>query len=538
MATTSVDLTDLELACGLIHDFYFSNHDKHKYYSGQVYGYPTYDDRTDKSPHPSSQMTYSQAKVSRKTIKFNNTGDRLYFVLGPSNFPDVITSAGGNVHNGFTEGGISEVLEYQYLPGAVNLTVPWDITTIDLSTLAVYRPGSSLYDAYVNTDRSLGSLILSPSDDGNLMRLISGTHTYINNVGDERLSEGVMGITAIDPSTEAFGWNQFNTILTRNEMTGFAQGVSGLTSGGLYNIYEIFIAPTALDPADAYKWQQSPGYKFNKIFVAANTRYLSAFSGYLISRNIELFEITDRTPTDDTTKQNGFGDFTSDWYLDGGAGAPERVIREIGNISTRVGGGHFAFANNGMRLFTSKFILDLDSPYYVDDYSINTTESYDINGGVPDKLTENYDQGFTCSPDGKTIFFFENTDVRNNHGTLWAYTRNPIYVPDAGGGSVVGGGSGNASSFGFQVFDSSGVKRFDSLDVTWNQVAFYQVTAGQTGNFNIPSIAGKTVAVGQIMINPQIFTRKAIAANVVVDGTTVSVSGHSEDIYVLVLVKG
>jgi hypothetical protein len=527
MATISVDLTDLELACGQIHDFYFSNYDKHKFYSSTEWGNVNYDP-LDKSYRPSALMTYSQAKVSRRTIKFNNTGDRLYFVLVPSNYPDttVVSSFSGYHPNGIRNGGLNPLFEYQYIPGVVSLTVPWDITTIDLSTLGVYRPGSTPYDAYINTDRSLGTLVLSPSDDGNLMRTISGAYERQTPSGNTVVTRGLLGITDIDPNTSANGWNQFNAELTRYDMGGFG---TIPTFTDIYHIYDMFIAPTALSAADAYEWMNNESVKFNKIFIAATQ--IAYPNGP--SSNVGLYEITDRS-FDSTTYQ--YTGYTPDWYLDGGTGYPEKAINSLG--LTTLGQSHFAFANDGMKLFTPKFVIDCDSRYAARTYSINTTDSYDINGGVPDKLTNNYDQGFTVSPDGSTIFFFENTDVQNNHGTLWAYSKNPIYVPDSGGGSTIGGGSGNASNFGFQVFDANGVKRFDSLDVTWNQVAFYQVAASQNSSFNIPNIAGKAVAVGQIMVNPQIFTRKAIAAQITVTGTTVSVTNHTEDIYVIVLVKG
>lgn len=521
MAITTYDLTALEVACGQIHDFYFSNYDKYKYHSGIAYGYPEYD-QFDQSYRASSQMTYSQAKVSRKAIKFNNTGDRLYFVLVPSNYPDSCVDTNGNVYRGIRHGGLSAIYEYQYLPGAVSLTTPWDITTIDLSTLHVYRPGSSLYDAYVNTDRSTGILMLSPSDDGNLMRTITGLYETPNDYGGSSVDRGVMGITSADPSTEPFGWNQFNTILTTDTFGGFGTIPPSTT---IVTIYDMYIAPTAPDEASAYEVRYITD-KYNKIFVAAQTRYLSAFSGYLNTSEISLYEITDRHSTG----------YNSDWYLNGGTGYPSKIYQGLGSVSNAE--GHFAFSNNGMRLFIPYGILDLQSPYAVHGYEFNTVESYDGNGGYPSQLEDNYDQGFTVSPDGSTIFFFENTDVENNHGTLYACTRDPIFVPDPGGGSIVSGPSGNTSNFGFQVFDANGVKRFDSLDVTWNQVGFFRVNAGVDSSFNIPNIAGKAVAVGQIMVNPSLFTRKTIAAEVTVFATEITVSGHTEDIYVLVLVKG
>jgi len=93
-------------------------------------------------------------------------------------------------------------------------------------------------------------------------------------------------------------------------------------------------------------------------------------------------------------------------------------------------------------------------------------------------------------------------------------------------------------SFGFQIFDANGILRFDSTDVTWNQVTFYTVAANGSDSRDIPEISGKAVAVGEIMIDPPLTTRKAVAHNITVNGTTVSVSGGSEDVYIIVLVKG
>jgi len=93
-------------------------------------------------------------------------------------------------------------------------------------------------------------------------------------------------------------------------------------------------------------------------------------------------------------------------------------------------------------------------------------------------------------------------------------------------------------SFGFQIFDANGVLRFDSTDITWNQVTFYTVAADGSDSRVIPQISGKAVAIGQIMIDPPLTDRKATAHTISVNGTTVSVSGGSEDVYIIVLVKG
>lgn len=93
-------------------------------------------------------------------------------------------------------------------------------------------------------------------------------------------------------------------------------------------------------------------------------------------------------------------------------------------------------------------------------------------------------------------------------------------------------------AFGFQIYDSAGTLRFDSTDVTWNQVDFFTVSAGGSVSNSYSQIVGKSVAVGQIMIDPPLETRRADAHTVTVSGGTVSVSGGSEDVYIIVLVKG
>lgn len=93
-------------------------------------------------------------------------------------------------------------------------------------------------------------------------------------------------------------------------------------------------------------------------------------------------------------------------------------------------------------------------------------------------------------------------------------------------------------AFGFKLWDPSGTLRFDSTDVTWNQVDFFQVNANATVTRTYSQISGNSVAVGQIMIDPPLGTRKAVAHDVTVSGTTVTISGGSENVYILVLVKG
>ena len=119
MAVQSRSLADLEAACGNVHDYYASL-------------------------MTSSNLTYSGARIARSTIKFSNDGTSMFFMLAPRN--------------------LTFGQHYQYLPARVSLTTGWDISTIDVSTLYVSRPGQNQpFDAYALTDRSYGAFILSPN---------------------------------------------------------------------------------------------------------------------------------------------------------------------------------------------------------------------------------------------------------------------------------------------------------------------------------------------------------------------------------------
>ena len=119
MAVITRSLADLEAACGNVHDYYASL-------------------------MTSGNLTYSGARIARSTIKFSNDGTSMFFMLAPRNLtfgPD-----------------------YQYLPARVALTTPWDISTLDVSSVVVSRPGQNQpFDSYAITDRSYGSFIFSPN---------------------------------------------------------------------------------------------------------------------------------------------------------------------------------------------------------------------------------------------------------------------------------------------------------------------------------------------------------------------------------------
>lgn len=92
-------------------------------------------------------------------------------------------------------------------------------------------------------------------------------------------------------------------------------------------------------------------------------------------------------------------------------------------------------------------------------------------------------------------------------------------------------------TFGLGVYKASGTLAFSSADVTWNQVDFLYVERGGDVWRDYPVLAGKEVLTAQMMIDPPPIDRKAKAHTITVSGTTVHVSGGSENTYVLVLMR-
>jgi len=90
---------------------------------------------------------------------------------------------------------------------------------------------------------------------------------------------------------------------------------------------------------------------------------------------------------------------------------------------------------------------------------------------------------------------------------------------------------------GIEIYDEDGDIVYSTVDVTWNQVASFQVNGGASVSNSYPILSGKTVQTVQMFINPPPTTRKALAHTVTVTGTTVAVSGGNEDILVLVLMR-
>ena len=92
-------------------------------------------------------------------------------------------------------------------------------------------------------------------------------------------------------------------------------------------------------------------------------------------------------------------------------------------------------------------------------------------------------------------------------------------------------------SYGLEIFASNGNSVYNSDDVTWNQVDFFSVSGGSSASNSYSVLSGRDVLVQQVQINSPPLTRKALSHTISVSGTTVSVSGGSENAYILVLMK-
>ncbi len=92
-------------------------------------------------------------------------------------------------------------------------------------------------------------------------------------------------------------------------------------------------------------------------------------------------------------------------------------------------------------------------------------------------------------------------------------------------------------SFGIKLMSSSGSLVYSSDDVTWNQVDFFMVGAGGSVTNDYPVLSGRSVLTAQTFINPPPTNQRAIAHTIDVSGTTVSVYGGSEAVYVIILMR-
>lgn len=91
----------------------------------------------------------------------------------------------------------------------------------------------------------------------------------------------------------------------------------------------------------------------------------------------------------------------------------------------------------------------------------------------------------------------------------------------------------------FEVNDSDGALVYDSDSVTWNQIGYFFVGSNSSyTSIPFPFVENRETLVTQILVNSPPTTRRAIAHTVTWNPDfSVSVSGGSEDSYVLVLYR-
>tara|TARA_B100000902_G_scaffold132907_2_gene131441 strand:- start:2462 stop:2743 length:282 start_codon:yes stop_codon:yes gene_type:complete len=92
-------------------------------------------------------------------------------------------------------------------------------------------------------------------------------------------------------------------------------------------------------------------------------------------------------------------------------------------------------------------------------------------------------------------------------------------------------------SYGFKTLKSNGSIAFSTSDVTWNQVAFFQVNGGSSASNTYSVLSGKTVLTVQMFIDPPSTSAKSIAHTVSQSGNTINVSGGNQNTLILVLMQ-
>lgn len=90
---------------------------------------------------------------------------------------------------------------------------------------------------------------------------------------------------------------------------------------------------------------------------------------------------------------------------------------------------------------------------------------------------------------------------------------------------------------GMNIYNAESNLTYSTADVTWNQVDFFLVTAGSSITNSYPVLSGREVLTAQMFINAPPTDRRALAYTILVSDTTVSVSGGSEDAYIMVLMR-
>jgi len=114
-------------------------------------------------------------------------------------------------------------------------------------------------------------------------------------------------------------------------------------------------------------------------------------------------------------------------------------------------------------------------------------------------------------------------------------------TPNGSGGSVGGIfqnlGSSSTGEFGVNIMSGTGRLIYSTAVVTWNQVDFFYLPGGQTFSKFYQVLVGKEVLVTQLFVNPPPLDRAAVAYTISSSNGTVTLSGGSEAVFVLVLMR-
>lgn len=92
---------------------------------------------------------------------------------------------------------------------------------------------------------------------------------------------------------------------------------------------------------------------------------------------------------------------------------------------------------------------------------------------------------------------------------------------------------------GFEIYDENGNVVFDSRDVTWNQVDYFQVSEDTDAYYTYSDLAGLEKLVVQSFINNPPSDQKAVQYSFAWDqnGTRLRVYGGTERAFILVLAR-
>ncbi len=92
-------------------------------------------------------------------------------------------------------------------------------------------------------------------------------------------------------------------------------------------------------------------------------------------------------------------------------------------------------------------------------------------------------------------------------------------------------------SFGLNIFSGAGKLIYDSNSVTWNQVDFFEVAANAAVSKIYPFCVDREMLVMQQFIDPPPVDRKMLAHTITTGNGGVNISGGSERVHVMVLMR-